>query len=148
MIVRNATIMDLEKIVEFNLKLAMETESKELNSDLVTKGVSKVLKGEVDGEYFVCEVNGEIAGQMMILYEWSDWRNGEFIWIQSVYIQHKYRKIGVFKKLYNHVKSYCESDENFVGLRLYVDRENLKAKNAYNMVGMNESNYDLFEYYK
>ena len=146
--VRNATIQDIDRIVEFNLNLAIETESKVLDGDIVRKGVLKILKGEVEGKYFVYEIDGTIVGQMMILYEWSDWRNGTFIWIQSVYVDKKYRGMSIFKKLFDHVKNYCNSNEKFIGLRLYVDKENINAMRAYSTVGMYESNYNLYEYMK
>lgn len=146
--IRKANLNDLDSIVKFNMNLAEETESKTLDINIVKQGVLKVLKGEVQGKYFVCEIDGIIVGQMMILYEWSDWRNGEFIWIQSVYVDKNYRNLGVFKKLFNHVKEYCDNGKNFVGLRLYVEKNNNRAKSVYSSLGMYENDYDMYEYVK
>lgn len=146
--IRKANLNDLDFIVKFNMNLAEETESKTLDINIVKQGVLKVLKEEVQGKYFVCEIDGTIVGQMMILYEWSDWRNGEFIWIQSVYVDKNYRNLGVFKKLFNHVKEYCDNGENFVGLRLYVEKNNNRAKSVYSSLGMYENYYDMYEYVK
>ena len=146
--IRKANLFDLDIIVNFNINLAKETESKELNFDTVKKGVLKILEGKINGEYFVCEVNKKVVGQIMILFEWSDWKNGEFIWIQSVYVDKDYRKQGVFKKLYNHIEEYLYSNDRFVGLRLYVDIDNNKAKKTYESLGMYKNNYDMYEYLK
>ncbi len=146
--IRKANLSDLDSIVKFNMNLAEETESKILDVDIVKQGVIKVLKGEVQGKYFVCEIDEIIVGQMMILYEWSDWRNGEFIWIQSVYVDKNYRNLGVFKKLFNHIKEYCDNGKNFVGLRLYVEKNNNRAKSVYSSLGMYENDYDMYEYVK
>ena len=146
--IRKANLNDLDFIVKFNMNLAEETESKTLDINIVKQGVLKVLKEEVQGKYFVCEIDGIIVGQMMILYEWSDWRNGEFIWIQSVYVDKNYRNLGVFKKLFNHIKEYCDNGKNFVGLRLYVEKNNNRAKSVYSSLGMYENDYDMYEYVK
>lgn len=148
MIIRKAKVSDLDKIVEFNLNLAMETENKKLNADILSKGVRKILDGHIRAEYFVCEINGIVVGQMMIVFEWSDWRNGEFIWIQSVYVDRDYRKMGVFKKLFDNVKSYLESNESFIGMRLYVEKNNRTAKMVYESMGMYENEYNMYEYIK
>lgn len=146
--IREAIVNDLNTIVKFNMNLAEETESKILNMEKLRKGILKVINGEVQGKYFVCEINNLIVGQMMILYEWSDWRNGEFIWIQSVYVDKEYRKHGVFKMLFNHVKDYCNSREDFIGLRLYVEKNNDRAKKVYSSLGMYKNDYDMYEYLK
>lgn len=146
--IRKANLNDLDFIVKFNMNLAEETESKTLDINIVKQGVLKVLKEEVQGKYFVCEIDEIIVGQMMILYEWSDWRNGEFIWIQSVYVDKNYRNLGVFKKLFNHIKEYCDNGKNFVGLRLYVEKNNNRAKSVYSSLGMYENDYDMYEYVK
>lgn len=146
--IREAIPNDLDVIVKFNMNLAKETESKVLSEDNLKKGVLKVINGEIQGKYFVCEINNLIVGQMMILYEWSDWRNGNFIWIQSVYVDKEYRKHGVFKMLFNHVKDYCYSGENFIGLRLYVEKNNDRAQKVYSSLGMYKNDYDMYEFLK
>ncbi len=143
--IRKATLDDLKYLVEFNMNSAIETENKQLSLNVVEEGIKKVLNGEVQGKYFVCEIDGKVVGQMMILFEWSDWRNGEFIWIQSVYVHKDYRKHGVFKALFNNVKSILDSDPKYVGLRLYVEKNNHKAKKVYSAMGMYENQYDMYE---
>lgn len=148
MFIRKATLNDLDRLVEFNMNLAYETENKTLDKDVLRQGVARVLEGKVQGKYFVCEIDGVVVGQMMVLYEWSDWRNGEFIWIQSVYVDKNYRKYGVFKSLFNEVKTYCESKDRFIGLRLYVEENNQRAKAVYSAMGMHPNQYDMYEYMK
>lgn len=146
--IREATFNDLDIIVKFNMNLAEETESKVLNESDLRQGIVKVINGDVEGKYFLCEVDGKVVGQTMILHEWSDWRNGKFIWIQSVYVDKLHRKNGVFKMLYAKVKEYCDSKEDFVGIRLYVEKDNSRAKSVYTSLGMSQNNYDMFEYLK
>ena len=98
--------------------------------------------------YHVCEIDGKVVGQIMYTYEWSDWRNGTFIWVQSVYVNKEYRGKGVFKALYNKVKEICDSNNEYVGIRLYVEKENYTAQKTYRSLGMEECNYFMYEYEK
>ena len=148
MIVRKANINDVSKIAEYNYNLAFETEDKKLNMEVLTKGVTALLKDENKGVYHVCEIDGNIVGQIMYTFEWSDWRNGTFLWIQSVYVDKNYRGKGVFKTLYNHIKNICDKDKNICGIRLYVERENYVAQKTYKSLGMEECNYYMYEYEK
>ena len=148
MIVRKANINDVNKIAEYNYNLAFETEDKKLNMEVLTKGVTALLKDENKGVYHVCEIEGNIVGQIMYTFEWSDWRNGTFLWIQSVYVDKNYRGKGVFKTLYNHIKNICDKDKNICGIRLYVERENYVAQKTYKSLGMEECNYYMYEYEK
>ncbi|MDU2266475.1 GNAT family N-acetyltransferase [Clostridium celatum] len=148
MIVRKANINDVNKIAEYNYNLAFETEDKKLNMEVLTKGVTALLKDENKGVYHVCEIDGNIVGQIMYTFEWSDWRNGTFLWIQSVYVDKNYRGKGVFKTLYNHIKNICDKDKNICGIRLYVERENYVAQKTYKSLGMEECNYYMYEYEK
>ena len=148
MIVRKANINDVNKIAEYNYNLAFETEDKKLNLEVLTKGVTALLKDENKGVYHVCEIDGNIVGQIMYTFEWSDWRNGTFLWIQSVYVDKNYRGKGVFKTLYNHIKNICDKDKNICGIRLYVERENYVAQKTYKSLGMEECNYYMYEYEK
>lgn len=148
MIIRKAEIKDLDRIVEFNYNLAFETEDKALDKNILTKGVKALLEDKSKGVYHVCEVNGEVVGQIMYTYEWSDWRNGLFIWVQSVYVDKEYRGQGVFKRLYNHIKEMCDKDENICGIRLYVEFENQNAQKTYESLGMEKCNYYMYEYEK
>ena len=148
MIIRKAEIKDLDRIVEFNYNLAFETEDKALDKNILNKGVKALLEDKSKGVYHVCEVNGEVVGQIMYTYEWSDWRNGLFIWVQSVYVDKEYRGQGVFKRLYNHIKEMCDNDENICGIRLYVEFENQNAQKTYESLGMEKCNYYMYEYEK
>lgn len=146
MSIRRANIQDLETIVKFNYNLAKETEDKELEIDILTKGVESILLDETKGKYYVYTVEDKVVGQIMHTYEWSDWRNGTFLWIQSVYVDMEHRKNGIFKALYNHIKEIAQKDNNIVGLRLYVEKENKAAKNTYKALGMDECEYHMYEY--
>ena len=84
----------------------------------------------------------------MHTYEWSDWRNKTFLWVQSVYVDKEYRQKGVFKSLYNYVKSFCDNDDSIAGIRLYVEKQNKNAQSTYKSLGMTECEYDMYEYEK
>ena len=144
--IRKAIIEDLETIVKFNYNLAKQTEDKELNLEILTKGVRAILSDNSKGQYYVYEIDGRVVGQIMYTYEWSDWRTGTFLWVQSVYIDGEYRRKGIFKELYNYVKQICDNDEDIAGIRLYVEKENLNAKATYKSLGMEECNYYMYEY--
>ena len=146
--IRRANINDLNAIVEYNFNLAYETEDKELDKNILTNGVKGILEDETKGIYHVCEVDGKVVGQIMYTYEWSDWRAGTFIWVQSVYVHKDYRGKGIFKSLYNKVKEICDSSNEYVGIRLYVERENYNAQKTYQKIGMTECNYYMYEYEK
>ena len=146
--IRKATIEDVNIIAKYNYNLALETEEKVLNMDTVTKGVEAILRDSTKGIYHVCEIEGQVVGQIMYTFEWSDWRNGTFIWVQSVYVNKEYRGKGVFKALYNKVKEICDSNNEYVGIRLYVEKENYTAQKTYRSLGMEECNYFMYEYEK
>ena len=143
---RLADKSDIENLVEFNYIMALETEDKELDRDCLQKGVLAVLNDAAKGFYFVAEhnIDGVIAS-LMITKEWSDWWNGYFWWVKSVYVKTDYRKQGVYRSLYEKVKGNAKEDGNCCGLRLYVDKENLIAQRAYLALGMVETFYRLFE---
>lgn len=146
--IRKAVISDLETIVKFNYNLAKETEGKELILDVVTKGVKSILEDASKGQYYVYEIDNKVVGQIMYTYEWSDWRNGMFLWIQSVYVDNVYRRQGIYKKMYSYIKNMCDNDNEIIGIRLYVEKENLNAKTTYRSLGMRECNYHMYEYEK
>ena len=148
MIIRQADLNDVDKIVEFNWNLAFETEDKKLNKAILRKGVEALIRDDSKGTYHLCEINGEVIGQIMYTYEWSDWRNGTFMWVQSVYVHKEHRGKGVFKKLYSYVKNICDNDENMCGVRLYVEKENYNAQKTYEALGMEQCNYYMYEYTK
>lgn len=148
MIIRKADLNDIKKIGEFNYNLALETEDKKLNREILYKGIEALLRDENKGVYHVCEIDGKVVGQIMYTYEWSDWRNGLFIWVQSVYVDKEYRGRGIFTSLYNHVKEICDKTEGICGIRLYVELENYVAQKTYNSLGMEKCNYYMYEYKK
>jgi ribosomal protein S18 acetylase RimI-like enzyme len=144
--IRKAQIEDLETIVKFNYNLAKQTEDRELDLGILTKGVEAILNDTTKGQYYVYVLEGKVVGQIMHTYEWSDWRNGTFLWVQSVYVDEDHRRNGIFKELYNYVKEICDNDEGVVGIRLYVEKENFNAKATYKSLGMEECNYHMYEY--
>lgn len=144
--IRKAKIEDLETVVKFNYNLAKETEDKELDLETLTKGVRAILSDSTKGQYYVYVTDNIVVGQIMYTYEWSDWRNGMFLWVQSVYVDSEYRRKGIFKELYNYVKKICDDDEGNTGVRLYVEKENFNAKATYKSLGMQECNYHMYEY--
>ena len=107
-----------------------------------------IIEDENKGVYHVCEIDGKVVGQIMYTYEWSDWRNGTFIWVQSVYVDKEHRGKGAFKALYNKIKEICDSSNEYVGIRLYVEKENYTAQKTYRSLGMEECNYFMYEYEK
>ncbi len=146
--IRKAIKSDLSVIADFNIRLARETESLELDRETVHLGVAALLKDESKGIYFVAEgVAGHagVVGQLMITYEWSDWRNGNIWWIQSVYVKQEFRGHGVFKALFQHVEQLARSSPEVCALRLYMDKHNEPARRAYAKLGMTEGAYVVFE---
>ena len=146
--IRKALNKDIDIIAIYNYNLAYETENKILDMNILTKGVEAIIKDENKGIYHVCEINGEVVGQIMYTFEWSDWRNGTFLWIQSVYVNKEFRGMGVFKALYKFIRDIADNDNNICGIRLYVEKENTIAKKTYKNIGMKECNYYIYEYDK
>lgn len=144
-LVRQAKDSDWEVIAGFNKAMALETEGKELAEEVVTKGTKGLLEKADYGFYVVAENGGEVAGSLMITFEWSDWRNGVFWWIQSVYVKPEYRKGGVFRKLYEYVRRQASERDDVCGLRLYVEKDNDRAQAVYDRLGMEKTNYLLYE---
>jgi GNAT superfamily N-acetyltransferase len=142
---RRATRDDVSFLVEYNRAMAWETEHKQLDVGVLTKGVEAVLDDVKKGFYVVAEVDGSVAGQLMITTEWSDWRNAWVWWIQSVYVRSEARRLGVFRALYHEVKRLAREAGDVIGLRLYVERENHAAQKTYRSLGMNDGGYLLFE---
>jgi GNAT superfamily N-acetyltransferase len=145
LLIRPASVADLATIVAYNQKMARETERRELNADVLRSGVSAVLGDHTKGRYFVAEEAGEVVGQTMITYEWSDWRNGTFWWIQSVYVREDKRGVGVFSALYRHIEQLARKQGGVCGLRLYAEEDNARAERTYLKLGMTRTNYRLFE---
>jgi GNAT superfamily N-acetyltransferase len=143
--VRAATLTDLDFLVRGNAQMAIETENLSLDLDRLHKGVKVVLENPAHGFYLVCEIDGKPAGQMLITYEWSDWRNGVFWWIQSVYTIPELRRRGVFHALYAHAEKLAKEQGSVCGLRLYVEAHNHHAQAIYSRCGMKETAYRLLE---
>lgn len=139
-VIRAATVDDLETLADFNVRLAEETEGTSLDRETVRRGVRTLLSDGTRGSYLVACAGG-IIGQMMHTREWSDWRNGDIWWVQSVYVHPDYRRQGVFRSLYSHLKTLAESDPDVVGLRLYVEQENHAARATYADLGMRQVSY-------
>jgi len=147
-LIREASVSDLDTIADFQLRMAQETENLQLVEEIVRKGVSEIFRNPLRGYYLVAEKNGEPAGVMLVLSEWSDWRNGEILWIHSLYVLPQYRKQGVFKILYHHLGEKVNGSDNYKGIRLYVEKNNVIAQKTYHAVGMSDQHYDLFEWMK
>jgi GNAT superfamily N-acetyltransferase len=135
-------------ISDFQVQMAWETEKLKLDPPTVLKGVSAVFDDPAKGKYWIAESEGRVVGCLLTIPEWSDWRNGTVLWIHSVYVQPDFRKFGVFKALYSHLKHLVESSSDLRGLRLYVDKTNLNAQKVYEALGMSGEHYHLFEWLK
>jgi ribosomal protein S18 acetylase RimI-like enzyme len=145
MIFRLATAGDAAVLVEFNAAMALETEGKHLLPEVIGAGVRSLLGRPGSGFYVVAEEDAKVVGSLLITKEWSDWRNGDFWWIQSVYVRPAWRRQGVYKRLYRHVQELAASDPAVCGFRLYVERENQQAQTTYRALGMSETHYRVFE---
>lgn len=143
-VIRYAKLSDVDAIVQFNLEMAYETEGISLSVEKLTDGVKAVFDDNTKGFYVIAESDNKPVGQALVTYEWSDWRNAIFWWIQSVYVVPEYRGAGIFKEIFNYIRSTAESS-NVCGIRLYVERNNHIAKSVYKRLGMEESHYDLYE---
>jgi len=144
-IIRRATLDDAEFLVAGNAAMALETEARVLDPHLLSAGVRAVFDDPARGFYLIAELDGRASGQMMITYEWSDWRNATFWWIQSVYTLPESRRRGVFQSLYAHVDAQARQRGNVCGLRLYVESHNHHAQATYRRCGMHEAVYRMFE---
>ncbi|MGI9262727.1 MAG: GNAT family N-acetyltransferase [Woeseiaceae bacterium] len=143
--IREADISDVKTIADFNSRMALETEEKALDPARIEAGVSGLIEDPGKGQYWVAESAGTIIGQIMVTYEWSDWRNGVFWWIGSVYIADTHRRQGVFSALYKHVESLAQHDRGVCGIRLYVERGNDRAQQTYRSLSMHDAGYIVME---
>ena len=135
---------DIEAIAGFQVDMAMESEGTLLDKETVTKGVTAAMNDENKGCYYVARVEGKAVGSLMLTREWSDWNNGWYWWIQSVYVAPDYRRRGIYKSMYNAV---CEDakQQNIAQVRLYVDKTNTRGQKVYQSLGMTESHYLIYE---
>ena len=143
--VREATLDDVDALVAFQLAMAKETEGKGLDPALLRAGIAAVFQSAERGFYIVAEVEGRSVAGMLVTYEWSDWRNATFWWIQSVYVDQASRRRGVYRAMHDHIFSAAKSREDVCGVRLYVERTNLVAQQTYVSLDMAKSHYDLYE---
>jgi ribosomal protein S18 acetylase RimI-like enzyme len=142
---REAILADVDVIADYNCRLAHETETRILDADVVRNGVRRGLQLAPEIRYFVAEAEGQVIGQIMFTREWSDWRDGWMIWLQSVYVAADFRQCGVFRRLLETSLQTIESVSPVVCLRLYVEHENDDAKNCYRSLGFTDSGYQVME---
>ena len=143
--IRLARPGDAPDIIAFNAAMALETEGKRLFPEVIGAGVRSLLRRPKAGFYLLAETRARIVGVLMITTEWSDWRNGAFWWIQSVYVRPEFRRRGVYRRLYQHVQGLAKKDRRVCGFRLYVERENRRAQATYRALGMAKTRYLVFE---
>jgi GNAT superfamily N-acetyltransferase len=145
--IRKAISSDAQSIIDFQMKMAWETEKITLNPITVNKGVNEVFTDPVKGEYYVAAADGKVIASLLITYEWSDWRNCNIWWFQSVYVIPEFRRQGVFRKMYAFIRNRAE-EQGVIGLRLYVETGNTRAKKTYESLGMTGDHYSLYEWMK
>lgn len=143
--IRPAELSDWPIIADFNTRLADETEGKRLDPDTIAEGVRRLLSHPQRGRYFVATIGGRVIGQIMHTSEWSDWRNGEIWWLQSVYVLAEYRERGVFRALFAHLQDLAHASPDVIGLRLYVEEHNARAQAAYVTLGLERAGYTVME---
>jgi len=143
--IRLAGAGDAPALVDFNQAMALETEGKHLEAEVLRQGVEAVFGDERKGFYVVAEEDGRIVGGLMVTFEWSDWRNSWFWWIQSVYILPEGRGKGTYSRLYDFVRERARVQGDVCGFRLYVEKENLHAQKVYEKVGMAGTYYLMYE---
>lgn len=153
--IRPASMTDLDALVDFSAALARETEGRELDRQRLRAGTATLLTTPAHGRFVVAELAGGtdleqahtplLIGQLMLTYEWSDWRNGQFWWIQSVYVEPTFRRRGVYRRLHEEVLRLATADGAVCGVRLYVERANHVAQSAYRRTGLHPAPYDVYE---
>lgn len=149
-LIRPAQKGDVDGIVAFNAAMALESEHRRLDLLRLRQGVLALLENPERGFYLIAELpdteSRPLVGQLMITYEWSDWRNGLFWWIQSVYVAPTHRRKGVFRALHTHITEQAQADPRVCGIRLYVEQNNHPAQKTYQRVGLAQSRYIVFEH--
>jgi len=143
--IRAGTLADVETIADFNEAMAVETEDKSLDGETLRAGVRSMMEAPDRGFYLVAEREGRVVGSLMITTEWSDWRNGAFWWVQSVYVRPDARRQGIYSELYAEVKRRAASADDVCGIRLYVEKDNAPARATYETLGMTETAYRMYE---
>jgi ribosomal protein S18 acetylase RimI-like enzyme len=143
--IRSAAPTDLEIVAASNAAMALETEGRALDGPTIRRGVAALLADPGKGFYLLAERGGAVVGQLMVTFEWSDWRAGTFWWIQSVYVAPAARRAGVYRALYRRLLAMAREDGGVCGIRLYVDRANARAQATYAALGMERAHYELYE---
>ena len=147
--IRKAKAADLNWIVKSQMEMAFESEKLKLHLPTLRKGVQHILKNSQAGNYWiVTDSNGNNVGMCLCLYEWSDWRNRNILWVHSVWVEKEHRKKGIFKMLYGHLQTLVKKSSRLGGIRLYVDKKNVNAQQVYKNLEMNNEHYELFEWMK
>ena len=137
---------ELDLMVDFQVAMAWETEKLKLKRDVVKKGMSAVLSDSSKGRYLLAHHREELVAMLLTLPEWSDWRCAEVMWIHSVYVKPDHRGKKIFSKMYRFLQDIVTNDNNYAGLRLYVEKTNIRAQEVYRNLGMSREHYDLFEW--
>lgn len=145
LVIRAATLDDVQTLARFQEAMALESEGKRLDPDLLRAGIRGVFEDPGRGRYWVAEREGELVGSLMLTLEWSDWRGGVFWWIQSVFVAEQHRGRGVYGALHRRVEADARADPGVCGVRLYVERENSHARRVYEALGMSTTSYRLYE---
>jgi GNAT superfamily N-acetyltransferase len=146
-IIRKAVPEDSDSIIDFQQKMAWETEGIHLVPDVINKGVNAVFQDPSHGQYWVAEHKGSVIASLMITFEWSDWRNCKVWWFQSVYVLPEFRRKGIFRSMFSHIKNEAEKN-GIAGLRLYVETNNSAAQRTYESLGMHSLHYKMYEWMK
>lgn len=149
LVIRPARYEDVDTLVRFSAAMALETEGRRLDEARLRQGIQAVLDSPARGFYTVAELRepppGFVIGQLLVTFEWSDWRNATFWWIQSVYVDPAWRRQGVYRKMHETILQQARQLGNVCGIRLYVERDNAVAKAVYKKVGLMPSSYRIFE---
>ncbi len=144
--IRLADPSDLDLLVHYQKTMAWETEELELSEDILQKGIQRLFDEPHKGLYWVFVYEGKNIGCVLTLTEWSDWRNGDVLWIHSLFVEAEFRGKGVFKKVYAYFQEKVRREDGLRGIRLYVEKENHRAQKAYQAVGMTKEHYEMYEW--
>lgn len=144
--IETANANDAEALADLQCRMAWETEEYKLDKNTVLQGLEALFADTSKGKYYKVTHEGEIVGCMLNTFEWSEWRNGYVLWIQSVYIVPEFRAKGLFRLMYEFTKKQVKASDSLTGIRLYVDKTNTKATKVYEAIGMNGDHYAFFEW--
>jgi GNAT superfamily N-acetyltransferase len=143
--IRWATLHDVDTLVDFNQRLAHETEEMTLDAPTLRRGIERLLADPRRGRYLVAQRADRVVGQLMHTFEWSDWRDGEIWWIQSVYVHADYRSQGIYRQLHDRLRQLAIESKQVVGIRLYVEVSNHRAAQVYQRLGMGKAPYHVMQ---